>query len=50
MNENKQIKPIQSAAILAIFLGAMAFTVVTPAMATLAQHFEGKDEQSWEKE
>ncbi len=46
MNENKQIKPIQSAAILAIFLGAMAFTVVTPAMATLAQHFEGKD-VSW---
>lgn len=46
MSENKKISAIGTASILTLFLISMGVTVVTPAMATLAQHFEGKD-VSW---
>ena len=43
MTEEKKISPIGTAAIMCLFLVSMGFTVVTPAMATLGAHFEGKD-------
>lgn len=43
MTEEKRISPIGTAAIMCLFLISMGFTVVTPAMATLGAHFEGKD-------
>lgn len=42
----KKISPMNTASILSLFLVSMGVTIVTPAMATLAQHFEGKD-VSW---
>lgn len=46
MTEEKKVSGISAAAILSLFLISMGVTVVTPAMATLAQHFEGHD-VSW---
>lgn len=46
MSEKKKISPMNTASILSLFFVAMGVTIVTPAMATLAQHFEGKD-VSW---
>ena len=47
MSDNtKKISGIGTFAILSLYLVSMGFTVVTPAMATLAGHFEGKD-VSW---
>lgn len=46
MTEQKKVSPLNTAAILSLSLIAMGVTVVTPAMATLAQHFVGKD-VSW---
>ena len=47
MSDNtKKVSGIGTFAILSLYLVSMGFTVVTPAMATLAGHFEGKD-VSW---
>ena len=46
MTGKKKISPMNTASILSLFLVSMGVTIVTPAMATLAQHFEGKD-VSW---
>ena len=44
MSDNtKKVSGIGTFAILSLYLVSMGFTVVTPAMATLAGHFEGKD-------
>ena len=43
MTEEKRISPIGTAAIMCLFLISMGFTVVTPAMAVLGEHFAGKD-------
>jgi len=43
MAEKKKLSTLSTAAILAMFVVQMGYTVVTPAMATLAKHFEGKD-------
>lgn len=43
MSEQRKVSALGTASILTLFLIAMGVTVVTPAMATLAQHFEGKD-------
>lgn len=44
--QTKKVSGIGVFAILSLYLVSMGFSVVTPAMATLAQHFEGKD-VSW---
>lgn len=44
--EEKKVSGLGAASILTLFLISMGFSVVTPAMATLAQHFAGKD-VSW---
>lgn len=46
MKEQNKVSPISTASILSLFLVSMGVTIVTPAMATLAAHFEGKD-VSW---
>jgi len=46
MTEKRNVSPLSAAAILSLSLIAMGVTAVTPAMATLAQHFAGKD-VSW---
>ena len=46
MAEQKKISGISVAAIMSLYLVSMGITVVTPAMATLAEHFAGKD-VSW---
>jgi len=46
MTEKRKVSPLSTAAILSLSLIAMGVTAVTPAMATLAQHFAGKD-VSW---
>ena len=46
MTKNKKLSALSTAAILAMFVVQMGYTVVTPAMAILAKHFEGKD-VSW---
>lgn len=46
MKEKNKVSPISTASILSLFLVSMGVTIVTPAMATLAAHFEGKD-VSW---
>lgn len=43
MSEEKKVNGLGTAAILSLFLVSMGAMVVTPAMATFAQHFEGKD-------
>lgn len=46
MIEKRKISALSTASILTLFLISMGITVVTPGMATLAQHFAGKD-VSW---
>lgn len=46
MSEKKKVSALGTAAIFSLFLISMGVTVTTPAMATLAQHFEGYD-VSW---
>ena len=43
MTEEKRISPIGTAAIMCLFLVSMGFTVVTPAIAVLGEHFAGKN-------
>lgn len=43
MSQEKKIRPIGTAAIMSLFLISMGITVVTPAMATLGEHYQGKD-------
>ncbi len=43
MTQEKRISPIGTAAIMCLFLVSMGFTVVTPAMAVLGEHYAGKD-------
>ena len=46
MAEERKISGIGTAAIMSLFLVSMGVTVVTPAMATLGEHFAGRD-VSW---
>lgn len=43
MTQEKRISPIGTAAIMCLFLVSMGFTVVTPAMAVLGEHYAGKN-------